>query len=69
MQMTFSDLVNNVRNLSLNEKMEIKHILEKYIIEERRKEIHNSYLESKKEYKEKKLNFSDNVDQLRKMID
>lgn len=69
MQMTFSDLVNNVRNLTLNEKMEIKHILEKYIIEERRNEIHDSYLESKKEHKENQLNFSDNIDQLRNMID
>jgi hypothetical protein len=69
MQITFSDLVNYVRNLSLPEKLEIKDIVEKSIIEEQRNEIHECYLKSKKEYKENKLKFSDNIDQLRKMID
>jgi hypothetical protein len=69
MQITFSDLVNNVRNLSLTEKIEIKEIVEKSIIEERRKEIHSCYLESKEELINNKLQFSNDIKKLRKMID
>lgn len=69
MQTTFSDLVNNIRNLSLTEKIEIKEIVEKSIIDERRKEIHDYYLESKQEHKQNKLKFSNDISQLKKMID
>lgn len=69
MQKTFSDLVNNVRNLSMTEKIEIKNILEKSIIEEQRDDIYNFYLKSKQEYKENKLKFSGNINQLKKMVD
>lgn len=69
MQTRFSDLVDNVRNQSLSEKIEIKNILEKSIIEEEREKIYDCYLESKKEFSEKKLSFSDDIEHLRKMID
>ncbi len=69
MQKTFSDLVNNVRNLSITEKIEIKNILEKSIIEEQRDDIYNFYLKSKEECKENKLKFSGNINQLKKMVD
>lgn len=69
MHTTFNDLVDNVRNLSLPEKIEIKTILEKSIIEEERDKIYSSFLESKKEYEENKLKFSDDISALQKMID
>jgi aspartyl/asparaginyl-tRNA synthetase len=69
MQTTFNDLVNNVRKLSLTEKLEIKNIVEKSIIDEQRDEIHESYLKSLKEHKENKLQFSNDINQLKKMID
>ena len=69
MQITFNDLVNNVRCLSLTEKIEIKEIVEKSIIDERRKEIHANYLLSKQEQMSNKLNFSNDIDKLKKMID
>ena len=68
MQMTFNDLINKIRNLSLDEKIEIKEIIEKSIIDERRKEIQKHYLESKKEYNNGKLQFSRNISKLKKMI-
>ena len=68
MQTRFSDLVDNIRNLSLSEKIEIKNILEKSIIEEERDKIYDFYLESKKEFREKKLSFSNDIEHLRKMI-
>jgi len=69
MNLTFNDLVNNLRNLSLHEKIEIKHIVEKAIVDEQRKELHTHYLESKKELKENKLKFSSDINKLRKMLD
>jgi len=68
MHITFSDLVNNVRDLTLTEKIEIKDIVEKSIIEEQRNKIHDCYLKSRQEYKDDKLKFSDNINQLRNMI-
>lgn len=68
MNMTFNDLVNNIRNLSLPEKLEVKDLLEKSIVEQRRSEIHDNFLKSRKEYKEKKLKFASDITRLRKMI-
>jgi hypothetical protein len=69
MQTTFNDLVDNVRNLTLPEKIEIKSILEKAIIDEERNKIYESFLESKKEHEENKLKFSGDINILRGMID
>ena len=68
MQTTFNDLVDMVRDLSLSEKVEIKTVLEKEIIEEKRKKIHKNYLKAKKEFKENKLEFSNDINKLKKMI-
>ncbi len=69
MQTTFNDLINKIRSLSLDEKIEIKELIEKSIIDERRKEIHKHYMESKKEYEKSKLKFSSNISKLKKMIE
>jgi hypothetical protein len=69
MNTTFNDLVENVRNLSLTEKLEIKTILEKSIIEEERDKFYKNYLKSKKEYKENKLEFSSDINKLKNMVD
>ncbi|OHD15109.1 MAG: hypothetical protein A2086_15230 [Spirochaetes bacterium GWD1_27_9] len=68
MQTTFNDLVDMVRDLSLSEKVEIKTVLEKEIIEEKRNKIHKNYLKAKKEFKENKLEFSNDINKLKKMI-
>jgi hypothetical protein len=69
MQTTFNDLVDNVRKLTLIEKMEIKKILEKSIIEEEREKIYDSYYASREEHSKNKLKFSNDLTELRKMID
>lgn len=69
MQTTFNDLINKIRSLSLDEKIEIKELIEKSIIDERRKEIHKHYMESKNEYEKNKLKFSSNISKLKKMIE
>jgi Cdc6-like AAA superfamily ATPase len=69
MHATFNDLVTKIRNLSLTEKLQIKAIVEKSIIEERRKEIYDSYIKTKLELKNNKLKFTSDVKKLKKMIE
>ncbi len=69
MQMTFHDIVKKITNLSIDEKLQIKEIIEKSIIDERRQEIYKSYLESKQEFAKNKLKFSENISKLKKMMD
>ncbi len=68
-QISFNDAVEVITNLPLEEKEEIKDILEKNIIEERRREIYKNYKKSKKEVKEGKLKFSSNINELKKMLE
>ena len=62
--MNFSDVVEAVKTLSLDEKEEIQSLLGQYLREERRDEIYQNYLRSKQEEKEGKLQFSSDIDQL-----
>lgn len=62
--MTFSDVVEAVKQLSATEKEEIKFLIENYLIEEKREEIYQNYLISKQREKEGRLNFSTDIDEL-----
>ena len=68
MQLSFHELVDEVRDLSLDEKIEIKDIVEKSIIEEKRVILRANCLESKKEYSDGKLQFTDNINELKKEL-
>ena len=62
--MTFCDVVEAIKTLSLVEKEEIQSLIEQFLREERREEIYQSYLVSKQNEKEGKLRFSSDIDQL-----
>ena len=62
-------VLSEISSLSLDEKIMVEDVLHKRIIEERREEIYNNYLKSKDEYKGNKLKFSNNIDELKKMMD
>ena len=64
MEITFASVVDTVRELSLDEKTELKDLLESYIVEDRRDEILRNCEEGRKEHEEGKLVFSSNVDEL-----
>jgi hypothetical protein len=68
MEFTFSNIIELLRNLTLNEKEEVRNLLEHNIAEEKREIFHKEYLKSKKEYKTGKLVFSEKINDLRKMI-
>ena len=67
--MKFNEIVDKVKGLAYQEKEELKLLLDKYLVEERREEIETSYRETQKEYKESKLIFSSDIDKLKEQID
>jgi len=69
MEVRYDILVENIKKLPLPEKEELKNLIEKYIIEEKREKIYENYLKSLNEYKENKFEFSSNINELRKNIE
>lgn len=67
--MTFSDLVEAIKNLSVEEKEQMQLLLTQYLREERREEIYDNFENSKVEEKNGELKFSSNINELRKMIE
>ncbi|MEQ8192366.1 MAG: hypothetical protein ABRQ39_30650 [Candidatus Eremiobacterota bacterium] len=54
MSTTFGELVEDIKRLSFTEKEEIKFLIEKFLIEEKREAIYKHYQESLIEIKENK---------------
>ena len=69
MAIRFNNVVDIVQKLSLDEKEEVKFILEKSIAEQRRDEIYKNYINSKKEHTDKNLKFSNSINELKKMVE
>jgi len=69
MEIRYDILVENIKKMPLSEKEELKSLLEKYIIEEKRKEIYKNYQETLKEYQTGKLKFFSDISQLQKEIE
>ena len=68
MSKTYNILIEEVKKLTREEKEELKFLVEKYLIEERRHDIFKNYQESKKEVKEKRLEFSNDIAKLKEML-
>ncbi|HEX9962822.1 MAG TPA: hypothetical protein VGB00_17960 [Pyrinomonadaceae bacterium] len=69
MSTNFAGVVEEVKHLSFDEKLELKELLENYLIEERRQEIAENYEKSVDEFEKGKLNFSSNFSELKEMLD
>lgn len=67
--MSFSDVVETIKNLSLEEKQEIQALLSQYLREERREEIYNNYQKSISEEQQGELNFASNIDELKQLVE
>ncbi|RME66022.1 MAG: hypothetical protein D6778_05355 [Nitrospirae bacterium] len=65
----FNELIEAIKSLSSEEKEEIKFLIERYLIEERREEIYQNYKESLEELKEGKIKFTGSIDKLKEMIE
>jgi hypothetical protein len=66
--MSFEALVENVRTCSTEEKEELKFLLERALIEERRDEIKENGRRSMEELKRGKLKFSSSISELKKSL-
>lgn len=66
---TFSSIVEEVQKLSLEEKEELRQLLDKYLIEARREEIHNNYLATREEEKQDKLKTAASAEDFRRMLE
>lgn len=66
--MSFSDAVEAIKKLSIEEKQQIQLLLKQYIREERRAEIYNNFQAAQVEENQGKLNFSSNLNELRQLI-
>ena len=64
MNQTFAEIVEDVKQLSPAKKKELQELLRKYLIEERRAEIRENAEVGLKEYRDGKLKFFSNVDEM-----
>lgn len=68
MKDSFAEVVEEVKNLSGEEKLELRILIEKYLAEEKRQEIYEKYLASVKELNEGSLVFSSDANTLKGML-
>jgi len=64
----FYEIVEEIKLLDREEKEELKSLIEKYIIEEKREKILKNYKKSFKELKEGKLEFSGDLNKLKQEL-
>ena len=69
MSINFRDLVEEAKKLSLTEKEELKFLVERFVVEERRSEVNKHYKESIKEFKKGKLIFSSDLNKLKETLE
>jgi hypothetical protein len=67
--MTFSDLIETVKCLSVEEKEELQLLLKQYLREERREEMSQNFELSQTEAQQGKLKYSANIDELKRSIE
>ena len=64
----FNSLVESIYGLPLEDRLEIKNLLEHNIADTRRNEIAGNYKKTQEEYKSGKLKFSSKMNELKKML-
>jgi len=68
LEFRFNDMVDKIYSLPLDEKMELKNLLEHNISEERRNEIVVNFKKAREEHLSGNLKFSAELDELKKML-
>lgn len=64
----FSTIVETIYNLPLDEKQELKDLLDHNIADSRREEVSLNYKKAQSEYKSGNLKFSSSIKELKKML-
>jgi len=66
--MKFENIIEEIKVMPIEMKLQLKELLEKYLIEERRAVIHKNFKKSRKEYRTGKLRFADKIDDLKRLL-
>ncbi|HAH22265.1 MAG TPA: hypothetical protein DCL77_00590 [Prolixibacteraceae bacterium] len=64
----FNNIVDILYNLPLEEKVELKNLLEHNIADARRDEMVSNYKQAQEEEKAQKLKFSSDIEELKQML-
>jgi hypothetical protein len=67
--MTFSDLVETIKELSIGEKEELQKLLHQYIREERRQELYENFKLAQAEERLGKLKYSADINELKRSLE
>ncbi|MBH8573769.1 hypothetical protein I8752_12210 [Nostocaceae cyanobacterium CENA369] len=67
--MSFSDVVEAIKGLSIEEKQELQILLKQYLREERREEIYKNLNTAQIEEQKGELKFSSNINELKQLIE
>lgn len=67
--MTFSDLVETIKELSTEEKQEIQLLIHQYLREERREEMYENFVSAQAEQARDELKYSANIDELKRSME
>ena len=67
--MTFSDLVETIKELSTEEKQEIQLLLQQYLREERREDMYANFRSAQAEQERGELKYSANIDELKRSME
>ena len=68
MSTSFAEIVEGIKALSTPEKQELHELIEKYLIEERREEIYQSYPRSQSEVENNQAEFTSDMGRLKEML-
>ena len=68
LEIPFNDLVDQIYNMPLEDKLELKNLLEHNIADSRREEIAKNAKKTKEDHKSGKLSFSSNIQELKNML-
>jgi len=66
--LSFNSIVEVIYNLSLDDRLELKNLLEHNIADARRNEIFENFKKAQAENKSGQLKFSSNINELKAMI-
>lgn len=69
MNINFGNLVEEVKRLSIDEKEELKFLIEKFLAEEAREKIYKNYKKSLKELQTGELEFTSDIKSLKELIE
>ena len=67
--MSFSDLVEAIKELSTEEKQELQLLLQQYLREERREEMYQNFQAARIEQQKGELKFSSNINELKQLME